>query len=39
MAEVLRYTAIIERCETGCGAYVPDLPEPASIAASVEVAA
>jgi predicted RNase H-like HicB family nuclease len=26
MAEALRYTVIIERSETGFGAYVPDLP-------------
>ena len=26
MAEQLRYTVVIERSETGYGAYVPDLP-------------
>jgi predicted RNase H-like HicB family nuclease len=26
MAEPLRYTVVIERSETGYGAYVPDLP-------------
>ena len=26
MAEPLRYTVIVERAETGYGAYVPDLP-------------
>jgi len=26
MAEPLKYAVIIERYESGCGAYVPDLP-------------